>query len=89
VAKQETTVEKVRSSLKSLSQIGEVLPAVARVRSEPDIHSPIVQRIGKGTRLQVVGADGEWLKVELINGSSGWIYHSLVRRIEHKPLPAM
>jgi hypothetical protein len=29
--------------------------------------------------LQVVGRNGYWLKLQLRNGSTGWIYHSLAQ----------
>jgi SH3-like domain-containing protein len=37
----------------------------------------VLQLILRGTRLQVVGKKGAWLKLQLRNGSTGWIYHSL------------
>ncbi len=65
------------------------LPKVARIRSGPTIHSPVLHLIRRGTRLQVVGKKGAWLKLQLKNGSSGWIYHSLAqpeREPVRKPL---
>jgi uncharacterized protein YgiM (DUF1202 family) len=89
VPEQATLEKEIQSSLRSVLKICQVLPPVARIRSRPDIHSPVLQRLRRGTRLLVVGADGDWLKVELKNGDIGWIYHSLVQKVERRPLPAM
>ncbi len=51
----------------------------------PGIHAPVLQLIRRGTRLQVVGKKGAWLKLQLRNGSTGWIYHSLAQS-ERKPV---
>ncbi len=68
------------------------LPNVAKIRSEPSIHAPVLQLIRRGTRLQVVGRNGYWLKLQLRNGSTGWIYHSLAqpeRELVEKPLTVL
>jgi capsular exopolysaccharide synthesis family protein len=63
------------------------LPAIARVRVRPDIQAPVLERIPQGTRLRVVGIDGDWLKLNLRNGDSGWIYHRLVQGVDPTPQP--
>jgi len=73
----------------SEAQTWESLPQTAEIRLGPGFHTPILHLIGRGTRLQVVGRNGDWLKLELRNGSTGWIYHSLAQpEREHvrKPL---
>ena len=68
------------------------LPKVARVRAGPTMHAPVLQLIRRGTRLQVVGRKGNWLKLQLRNGDTGWIYHSLAqpeRERAIKPLTAL
>jgi capsular exopolysaccharide synthesis family protein len=73
-------------------QIWESLPQTAETRLGPGFHTPLLQLIRRGTRLQVVGKKGDWLKLQLRNGSTGWIYHSLAQpEREHvrKPLTAL
>jgi capsular exopolysaccharide synthesis family protein len=79
--------EEIHSSLKRVLQICEVMPGVARIRSRPDIHSPVLQRVRQGTRLHVISRDGDWLKLKLKNGGTGWIYHSLVQEVDNTPTP--
>jgi SH3-like domain-containing protein len=46
----------------------------------------------RGTRLQVVRKEGNWLKLQLRNGSTGWIHHSLAqpeREPEIEPLTVL
>jgi succinoglycan biosynthesis transport protein ExoP len=69
----------VRSPRQNLAETYISLPKVAKIRSGPSIHAPVVQLIPRGTRLQVVGRNGDWLKLQLKNGSTGWIYHSLAQ----------
>ncbi len=73
------------SSMRRRAQNYTSLPKVARIRSGPNIHSPVLHLIRRGTRLQVVGTKGAWLRLQLKNGSTGWIYHSLAQP-ERKPV---
>jgi ketosteroid isomerase-like protein len=68
-------------------QIFESLPQIAKIRSGPDMDTAVLQRIPQGTRLKVVGREGDWLKLQLRNGSTGWIYHSLVQEVDITPKP--
>ena len=71
------------------AQTWESLPETAEVRLGPGFHTPILQLIRRGTQLQVVGRKGDWLKLQLRNGRTGWIYHSLAqpeRELVEKPL---
>ena len=61
---------------------------LAKIRSRPDIQAPTLQIISRGTKLQVVGKHGNWLKLKLRNGDTGWIYHTLVREADHQLWPA-
>jgi capsular exopolysaccharide synthesis family protein len=70
-------------------QTWESLPQTAEIRSGPSFYTPIIQVIRRGTQLKVVGRRGGWLKLQLRNGSTGWIYHSLAqpeREAVKKPL---
>jgi SH3-like domain-containing protein len=81
--------QEVRSPRQIEAETYVSLPEVAKIRSGPSIHAPEIQLIRRGTRLQVVGKKGSWLKLQLKNGSTGWIYHSLAqpeRELLEKPL---
>jgi uncharacterized protein YgiM (DUF1202 family) len=79
VIKKSSSAGEVFSSMQRRTQTYTSLPEVARIRSGPTIHTPVLQLIRRGTRLQVVGKKGGWLKLQLRNGSTGWIYHSLAQ----------
>jgi general secretion pathway protein A len=67
------------SSSESRAETYVSLPPLAKIRSKPDLSSPILQRISQGTIVQVVAQAEDWLQLELKGGTSGWIYHSLLR----------
>jgi uncharacterized protein YgiM (DUF1202 family) len=92
VIKKSSSAGEMHSSVQRRVQSYTSLPKVARIRSEPAIHAPVLQLIRRGTRLQVVGKKGAWLKLQLRNGSTGWIYHSLAqpeRETVKKPLTVL
>jgi hypothetical protein len=66
-------------------QIFESLPPMAKIRSGPDMDTAVLQRVAQGTRLKVVGREGDWLKLQLRNGSTGWIFHSLAQSVARMP----
>jgi N-acetylmuramoyl-L-alanine amidase len=63
-------------------QTFESLPRIAKIRSGPDADSAVLQRIAQGTQLKVIGREGDWLKLQLRNGSAGWIFHSLAQSVD-------
>jgi hypothetical protein len=88
VAESPTAEERAGSSLQgSKAQSYESLPLAARIRSRPDINAPILINIAQGTRLRVLGREGDWLRLKLTNGSTGWIYHSLVQEVDLRQEP--
>jgi SH3-like domain-containing protein len=90
--KKASSAEGVLYSRQKRAESHTSLPKVARIRSRPTIHAPVLQLILRGTRLQVVGKKGAWLKLQLRNGSTGWIYHSLAqpeRKPAKKPLTVL
>jgi len=83
------SAEEMRSPRQNLAETYVSLPKVAKIRSGPSIHATVLQLIRRGTRIQVVGKKGPWLKLQLRNGSTGWIYHSLAQPLREpveKPL---
>jgi len=85
VAKNPSQVKEAISIKPSETQTWESLPHTAEIRLGPNIHSPVIQLIRKGTRLQVVGKQGDWLRLQLRNGNTGWIYHSLAQ-LQREPV---
>jgi succinoglycan biosynthesis transport protein ExoP len=86
--KSASSAKEVRSPKQKEAETYVSLPDVAKIRSSPSIHAPVLQLIRRGTRLQVVGRNGYWLRLQLRNGSNGWIYHSLAqpeRELLEKP----
>ena len=55
---------------------------LANIRSKPDPSAPVLSRVVRGTRLQVVGKQENWLKLKLRNGNNGWVHSRLVQRAE-------
>ena len=76
---QANSEDEVRSPRQKGAETYVSLPEVAKIRSEPSIDAPVLQLIRRGTPLQVVGSNGYWLKLQLRDGSTGWIYHSLAQ----------
>jgi len=90
--KKASSAEEARSPRQKGAETYVSLPNVAKIRSEPSINAPVLQLIRRGTRLQVVGRNGYWLKIQLRNGSTGWIYHSLAqpeRELVENPLTVL
>jgi hypothetical protein len=48
------------------------------VREEPTTKSATMARVKKGERLTVLGRDSEWVRVELPDGTKGWVYGKYV-----------
>ena len=43
------------------------------VKSEPNMGSEITFILHEGTKVQVIGEDDAWVRIELINGKDGWL----------------
>jgi len=53
-----------------------------QVRTGPGLHYPVVAKIGKGTKINVVGEENGWLKVESKQGNKpGYVDASLAKPI--------
>ncbi len=55
------------------------------VRSKPTTAAATLARVKKGERLLVIGRDGDWLRVKLADGTSGWVSGAYVGRDEPCP----
>lgn len=43
------------------------------IRSEPNMGSETAFTLHEGTKVQVIANDGDWLRIQLIDGKDGWI----------------
>lgn len=43
------------------------------IRSEPNMGSETAFTLHEGTKVQVIADDGDWLRIQLIDGKDGWI----------------
>lgn len=64
---------------------------LSNIRSSPDGHAAIQMRVKSKTPLQVTGEKGMWLRLQLRDGSEGWIHRALVtdRQMTEKNEPAV
>ena len=53
-----------------------------RLRAAPGRRGEIVRELDPGTRLQVLGASGDWFRVRLPDGSDGFVAARLMERVE-------
>jgi SH3-like domain-containing protein len=53
------------------------------MRKGPSEQYPIIWELGNGFPLQVIGSQGNWLKVSDFENDVGWIYKELVSRKPH------
>ena len=54
-----------------------VLEPVAEVYAAPDAESTMLFNIHEGTTFSILDSDGNWYKIELIDGKQGWIPREL------------
>lgn len=50
----------------------------SNLRQGPGRDYPIVQKLPNGARLKVIGQNGNWRKITLENGTTGWISKELI-----------
>lgn len=64
----------------TLNSVAMVNTGMANVRSGPGLEYTAVTRIGYGTTVTLVGRNSvsNWIKVQLSNGTQGWVHESLL-----------
>ena len=72
-------------SREKYSEVYVSVVSVGNIRSEPTIESHVIMKIYRGKKLEVIGIDGEWLKLKLEGNNIGWIHQSLVRKMAVNP----
>jgi spore germination protein len=56
---------------------------IANVRSNAGTSYPILARMERGARLRVTGTSGDFVRVRLYNGTTGWIFRDIVELVPH------
>lgn len=51
------------------------------VKSEPSLGSDAAFRLHEGTKVQIIGQDDDWVRIELIDGKDGWIPTSDLKQL--------
>ncbi|MFZ5942766.1 MAG: SH3 domain-containing protein [Bacillota bacterium] len=64
-----------------------VTGSVVNIRQGPSLDFANVKKVTGGTELKVIGSEGEWLKVQLVDGTQGWIASWLTVDKDSQPLP--
>ena len=60
----------------------EVQKSTVNIRQEPSTDSGVVTKVSKGDKLKVLDSNGSWYKVETASGEKGWVYSSLVNKLQ-------
>lgn len=63
-------------------RVGETFEQLVNLRDRPNLDGNVVARLPRGSRLVVVGEDGDWFRVEWAGGDGrrqGWVAKRLVR----------
>ncbi len=60
----------------------EVQKSTVNVRQEPNTDANVVTKVSKGEKLKVLDNKGSWYKVETASGEKGWVYSSLVTKLQ-------
>jgi N-acetylmuramoyl-L-alanine amidase len=61
---------------------------VLNVRGGPNASFPRTGTVSRGTRLSVLGRQGDWLQVRLPDGQSGWVFATYTGAGTAQPTPA-
>lgn len=62
-----------------------IFPKEVVVKSEPNLRSTEVFKLHTGTKVQVLETLGDWDKVQLANGTSGWLLSTDIKEIKEQP----
>ncbi|WP_243386211.1 SH3 domain-containing protein [Bacillus kexueae] len=72
------TVSPVVNVVTAESKTATVLGSSVNVRQGPGLSYPVISSAKYGETYTIVGSDGDWVKIQLKNGSTGWIAGWLV-----------
>jgi uncharacterized protein YgiM (DUF1202 family)/curli biogenesis system outer membrane secretion channel CsgG len=54
----------------------------ANVRTEANAQSKIITQLKKGEKVEKLGKSGNWFKIKLTSGETGWVFKDLVKEAE-------
>lgn len=57
-----------------------VLPQKLRIRTEPNANAPVVTTVNSGDQLSMLEERGEWVRVQALDGLSGWTERNALER---------
>ncbi|NLZ50044.1 MAG: SH3 domain-containing protein [Clostridiales bacterium] len=66
-------VSGTENPVKSLSNTGTVTASKLNVRSGPDTSYSIIHTLWQGNTIKVIGESNGWYKIQLSNGTTGWV----------------
>ncbi|MFA0731767.1 MAG: hypothetical protein LKKZDAJK_001587 [Candidatus Fervidibacter sp.] len=69
-------------SPRAFGYVGTVIAASVAIRSSPRLNAPVWSLCGQGTQLVIVDERPNWWGVLMINGATGWVPKTAVRRLE-------
>jgi len=65
-------------AFKTYSDFNKNQPAIifaesTEVKSEPNMGSESAFELHEGTKVQIIGSDQDWVRIELADGKDGWM----------------
>lgn len=60
---------------------------VVNLRSGPGTNYPVLRRLFRGEQLDLLETRGDWYRVRLASGQTGWVAGWLVQRVQESPAP--
>lgn len=67
--------------------LGWIASPKVRVRSEAGQSQPVIGKLSRGTRVEVVESKDSWYKIRFADSQFGWIAGWLVRLVKHEKTP--
>lgn len=63
----------------------EITASVANIRSNPSMTAPIVQKVKKGTKINLIGENSEWFQVRLSSGYTAYVHNTVAKKSTAAP----
>jgi len=65
------------ASQPTVQRTTEIVPSFVNLRGEPSMDSKVIKVLKKGTKLTVLEEKGGWLRIQLDDGTEGWVGKAL------------
>ena len=72
-------IDSTNSSMTSKKVIILPLQTAANIRSAPNLQAAVLIKANSGASLTWLQTSGEWYKVQLLDGRTGWVHNSVAR----------